>query len=50
MREDDKMSDMTESELIAGFVKWARANAIPMDMMTDAELFDYVCRYLTAAG
>ena len=48
--EKDTMSDKTESELIAGFVKWARANAIPTDTMTDAELYEYVCRYQKAAG
>ena len=44
------MSEVTESELIAGFVKWARANAISTETMTDEELFEYTCRYLKAAG
>jgi len=45
------MSDeMTESEQIAGFVKWAQANGIPTDALTDAKLFEYVCRYIKAAG
>lgn len=45
------MSDeLTEAEQIAGFVRWARANAIPTDTMSDAELFEYACRYIKAAG
>ena len=44
------MSEMTESELIAGFVKWAQANAIPTDTLTDDEMYEYVCRYIRAAG
>ena len=45
------MSDeMTESEQMAGFVKWARANAIDTDILTDDEIFEYVCRYIKAAG
>ena len=47
---DDTMSNEIESELIAGFVKWAQANAIPTDTMTDAELYEYICRYQKAAG
>lgn len=50
-RRDDTMSEeVSESTLIAGFVKWAQANAIQTDVLTDAELYEYVCRYLRAAG
>lgn len=45
------MSDeVTESTLIAGFIQWARANAIQTDVLTDDEIYEYVCRYLKAAG
>ena len=44
------MSEPTKSELIAGFVKWAQANAINTSVLTDAELYEYVCRYMMAAG
>ena len=45
------MSDEpTESELIAGFVKWAQVNAIPTDALSYEEIEEYICRYLKAAG
>ena len=45
------MSDeLTESELIAGFVKWANVNAIPTDSLSYEEIEEYICRYLKAAG
>ena len=44
------MSEMTESELIAGFMKWVQANTIPIDTLTDDEMYEYVCRYIRAAG
>ena len=45
------MSDEpTESELIAGYIKWANVNAIPVDSLSYDEIYEYICRYLKAAG
>ena len=40
----------TETELIAGYIKWANANRIPMSSMSYDEIYEYICRYLKAAG
>ena len=45
------MSDeTTESELIAGYIKWAQVNAIPTGALSYDEIYEYICRYLKAAG
>ena len=45
------MSDEpTESELIAGYIKWAQVNCINISSYSYEETYEYICRYLTAAG
>ena len=45
------MSDeVTESELIAGFIQWASVNAIPLHEHSYEEIEEYILRYLKAAG
>ena len=39
-----------EQELIAGFLKWAQKNSISVAKYSYDELYEYICRYLKAAG
>ena len=40
----------TEQELIAGFLRWAQKNSISVAHHSYDELYDYIYRYLKAAG
>ena len=44
------MSEVKEDQLLSGWIRWARVNKIDTEVLTDDEIFEYVCRYLTAAG
>ena len=41
---------MREDKLMAGFVDWCRANAIRLDVYTDAEVMEFIMRFQKAAG
>ena len=48
---DDMMNDEEmESQLIAGFIRWAQKNSIPINEHSYAEIEEYIMRYLKAAG
>jgi len=40
----------TEPELVAGFIRWAQVNRIPVDSLSYEEMYEYICRYMKAAG
>ena len=39
-----------EQELIVGFLQWARVNGIRVERYSYGEIYEYMCRYLKAAG
>ena len=41
---------MREGRLMAGFVQWCRANAIRLDVYTEAEVMEFIMRFQKAAG
>ena len=45
-----EIDNVSESDLIAGFVKWANVNRIPVNSLSYEEIYEYICRYLKAAG
>ena len=42
--------NVTENDLIAGFIKWAQVNGIRFDVYSYAEIDEFIHRFLTAAG
>lgn len=50
MSEDEEGEEVTEATLIAGFIKWAQMNRIPLYAFSYSEIYEYICRYLKAAG
>ena len=42
--------DMREGRVMAAFVQWCRANAIRLDVYTEAEVMEFILRYQKAAG
>ena len=44
------MSELTEEEIVESYVKWARANAIPVMECDVEDIEEYMMRFLKAAG
>ena len=42
--------DYDEAKLIADYIKWARANAIPVSEYDAEDIEEYMLRHLKAAG
>ena len=50
MVSEEERDRQEEQELIAGFIKWAQVNGIHVSRYSYGELYEYICRYLKAAG
>ena len=44
------MSELTEDDIVENYVKWARANAIPVMECDVEDIEEYMMRFLKAAG
>ena len=49
-RDDTMEEDTLDAQLIAGFIRWAQKNSIPINEHSYAEIEEYIMRYLKAAG
>ena len=47
---DDTMSELTEKDIVEGYIKWAKANAIPIMECEVEDIEEYMMRFLKAAG
>ena len=44
------MSEVTKKDIVEGYIKWAKVNAIPVSECDVEDIEEYMLRHLKAAG